>query len=346
MQGMTGRLRNPLRAKGHRRDEGSRLRHDLRLGIIGVLALVIALAAVAVLYVVPFGKHTYTAELSEAQSVRTGDDVRLAGISVGSVKSLRLHPDRVEMTFTVDSSVFVGADTTLDVRMLTIAGGHYVALFPAGSRPLGGRPIPAERVRLPYSLVQTFQDATEPLRRIDGKTVHDNFSALASSVESSPDALRRTLDGIARFADAVDRQRADISKAIDVADEYLGAVNTAKGELGRLVQQIGLLENILSDKRSEVRTAVETLDRIVSRLAGLQPSWQSTLRPLAEHLVALEPELDKLGERLQPVIDGVHALTQQLTRLMPNGGEVVVTAPAGTGVSPDAVCVPVPGRSC
>ncbi len=316
--------------------------------------MAMALTAVAVLYAVPFGKRTYTAWLAEAESVRVGDDVRLAGISVGSVRSLQLHPDHVVMTFTADSSVFVGRETSLDIRMLTIVGGHYVALFPAGTQPLGSQHIPADRVRLPYNLSQAFQDATAPLAAIDGGGLRKNLEAIADSIQAAPDGVRKMLDGVQQFAGALDRQRQDVSKAISIADEYLGSVDQARGELGRLVQKIDLLETTLSDKRSEVRTAVEQLDRVVGRLTALQPSWQSTLRPMAAEIAASIPELRTLGEQLQPLIDSVRQLGDTLGRLVPEPGQVRVdqskaTVDAASSLKPDAAlqfCVPVAGRSC
>uniref|UniRef100_UPI0024564788 MlaD family protein n=1 Tax=Nocardia neocaledoniensis TaxID=236511 RepID=UPI0024564788 len=123
-------------------DEATKRARELRMGIIGLGLVVLFIIGAGIVYVVPLGKHTYTAELSEAQSVREGDDVRLAGISVGSVTSLELKPDKVLMEFTVDREVFVGDQTSLDIRMLTVVGGHYVALYPAGGRPQGGAPHP------------------------------------------------------------------------------------------------------------------------------------------------------------------------------------------------------------
>ncbi|MFF2083965.1 MlaD family protein [Nocardia sp. NPDC058176] len=331
-----------LRGFGGNRGAEAVRRSELRVGLVGIVVLAGALIAVGALYAVPFGKTSYTALLPEAQSVRVGDDVRLAGVPVGKVTELELTDDDVEMTFTVDNDVFVGAESGLDIRMLTIVGGHYVALIPAGTGPLGRTPIPADRVRLPYNLSQAFQDAVEPVRAIDGDRLRENLEALSTSITASPDGIRETVDGIGQFVTALERQRADVAKAIAIADEQLGAVDLARGELGRLVEKISLLETVLADKQNEVRVAVEQLDRVVSRLAGVQPAWEESLRPLAQKLADAVPELIALGDRLQPVIDGVHGLSQQLTQLVPVSGEVVVDQ----SEQEVAVCIPVPGRVC
>ncbi|MFD6394255.1 MlaD family protein, partial [Nocardia sp. NPDC060259] len=254
-------------------DEATKRARELRMGIIGLSLVVLFIIGAGIVYVVPLGKHTYTAELSEAQSVREGDDVRLAGISVGSVTSLELKPDKVLMEFTVDSDVFVGDQTSLDIRMLTVVGGHYVALYPAGSRPLGEEAIPADRIRLPYSLIETFQDATAPLAAVDGDTVRKNLAAANSAIAASPEALRSTLDTVGKYVDMLDRQRSQVSKSIAILDEYISMYDGAKSDLGRLMDNVNMLEDVLLSKKAELAEAVRLLVSVVNRLAGLAPSW-------------------------------------------------------------------------
>lgn len=347
-------VRNRFRRDDSPRDAAAQRRWETRRGLFGALAVVIALVAVAVLYAVPFGKHTYTAELTEAQSVRAGDAVRLAGISVGKVESLELRPDRVLMTFTVDSAVFLGRETSLDIRMLTVVGGHYVALFPAGTTALGSERIPSDRVRLPYSLAEAFQDAAAPIRGVDGATLRGNLDALAGALTTAPDGLRQMLDGVEQFVDVLTQQRSDVSKAISISDEYLRGLVTARGELKRLVDKVNVLETVLGDKRTEVRLAVETLNRVVGRLAGVQPAWEGTLKPMAERIAAVVPELDRLGAQLEPLLGAAQALAGQLRALTTaepgvtvDRSEVVLDAQAA--IDPAAFgefCVPVRGRDC
>ncbi|MEU1986084.1 MCE family protein [Nocardia sp. NPDC019395] len=332
-------------------DEPTKLRKQLRLGIIGVCAVVALGVAVGALYVVPLGKKTYTAELSEAQSVKTGDDIRLAGVPVGEVKSLDLQPGRVLMSFTVDRDVFVGDQSSLDIRMLTLVGGHYVALFPAGDAPLEDNPIPADRVRLPYSLMDTFQDATAPLRETDGDTLRRNLASLDTSIDAAPESLRSVLDTVGSYLDAIERQRDQVSNAIATADEYVTMYDGAKTDLGRLMDNTNLMETVLQDKRAELRQALSLLTSVVQRVSALAPSWNETLKPKVQQLADALPRLQEYGDQLEPMIASAHSLSGKLRELVgPDGGVRVdqsgttVTAP---GLDPGAlVCVPLPGKGC
>lgn len=321
-------------------DEAGKRAREIRMGIIGVGLVVAFVIGAGVLYVVPLGKHTYTAELSEAQSVREGDDVRLAGISVGSVTDLELKPDKVVMRFTVNNDVFVGDKTSLDIRMLTVVGGHYVALYPAGTAPLGDQPIPADRIRLPYSLIETFQDATAPLAAVDGDTVRENLAAANSAIESSPEALRTTLDTVGKYVDMLDRQRSQVSKSIAILDEYITMYDGAKSDLGRLMDNVNLLEDLLLSKKAELAEAVRLLVSVVNRLAGLAPTWDSTLKPQVQALADALPRMSELGDQLEPVIGTVQDLQARLAQLVTPEAGVVVDQ------SGSRVCVPLPGKAC
>ncbi|MFF2557666.1 MlaD family protein [Nocardia sp. NPDC058058] len=320
-------------------DDATRKKRELRRGIIGAALVALGLLAAGVLFVVPFGKHTYTAELSEAQSVKTGDDVRIAGISVGEVKSLELKPDRVVMRFTVNSDVFLGDQTSLDIRMLTIVGGHYVAVFPAGDKALGDKAIPPDRVRLPYSLAQTFQDAATPLAKIDGQTLNRNLAALGNSVDGAPDSLRTTLQTVSTYVDALDRQRTQVSNAVSVADEYVRMYDGAKTDLGRLMDNANLLVTVLADKHSEMAEALRLLSAVLDRLDGAQPQWDASLKPKLNDAIT---QLEQLGTRFAPTLTAAQELQQKLSSLVVPDGGVTIDQSAQTV----PVCVPLPGKDC
>ncbi|MFE7801993.1 MlaD family protein [Nocardia sp. NPDC057440] len=342
MQELTTGL--PVR-RGHDRHEATKNRRELRLGVIGAILIVIALAATAVLYVLPLGKSTYTAYLSEAQSIRVGNQVRVAGISVGRVSALELEPDRVRMTFTVNRDVFVGDATTMEIRMLTVVGGHYVAIFPAGTTPLGDKPIPQDRVTLPYSLVRTLQDAAKPVAEVNGGTLRENMAAVQTSLDRSPDGLRRMGAAMQSFVTILDKQNAEVSRALIVTDEFLTAINGNMALVGQFVRKIGLLEVQGLDKKAEITEALRIAAELLSRIAALEPSWREQLQPMVDMLTATLPALRELVGKLDGALGTVRTARDRLqTAVTPRDG-IVVDQSADT-ISAPAVCVPVPGKGC
>ncbi|GAA5064782.1 MlaD family protein [Nocardia callitridis] len=317
---------------------------DLRWGVLGTCVALVVIAAIALLNVVGTTReNTYTAEMPEAGAVRVGDDVRVAGIPVGKVKSLTLLDDRVRVRFTVADDVSVGDASTLAVRMLTIVGGYYLALQPAGTEPLGATVIPPQRVILPYNLTQAFQDAITPVAHTDGNVVEQDLAALTTALDRSPDALRNAVHAVGDLTDIMDKQNADISKTLSLADEYLTALKTNARVVGQLLTSLGTMETIVANNRDQISEALHGLAEVLHELTPLGRAWDEGLHERAQPLADAIPELRKLGDRMGTLLDSLHTLEQRLLPLVPPDGGVNVDQSAAT-IS--GVCVPIPGGGC
>lgn len=319
---------------------------DLRWGIAGLCAAVLLLIAIGAVYLTGTSpERTYSAEMTQAGSVRPGDDVRIAGIPVGKVTALTLLPDRVRMDFTVAADAFLGDQTTLDIRMLTFVGGYYVAVLPAGTQPLGAAVIPQERVILPYNLTQAFQDAVDPVRRIDGNVLRRDLAALSTSIDKSPDAVRAAVRAAGDVVTILDEQNADISRTLAIADEYLTALDTNADVLAKLLITLGTLEQIIQTNKVQVAQSLRDLAVVLQDVTPLGRAWDASLKQRAQPLADAIPALEQLGGRLGELLDAVRALQQRLLPLLPADGGVTVDQ-SGATIPVPAVCIPLPGGGC
>ncbi|MET9485286.1 MULTISPECIES: MlaD family protein [unclassified Nocardia] len=331
--------------RGIDRHETAQRQRQLVFGLIGLAGAALLLAVCAVTYVLPLGKHTYSAALEDARSVRVGEDVRIAGITVGKVVSLDLRSDSVFMRFTVEDAVFLGEHTTLDIRMLTAIGGHYVAVVPAGEHALGAATISADHVRLPYNLADALRDAQRPLTAVDGETLRRNISAVSAALDRSPGSLQAMTDALVSVVDVMNRQNADVNQALDVADEYLSMLGRSRGVIGAMLTKIGAMETTVLGRQGEVIEALRVVSELLSRLAAVEPAWRVNLEPLADKLVETYPELERLGARLGDVAGAIGGLGTRLKGLAAEPGPLTIDQSGTTLTVPD-LCIPLPGRGC
>ncbi|WP_084532325.1 MlaD family protein [Nocardia miyunensis] len=339
-----------LRRKRFRRIEGratdTARRTEVRWGIAGICGVLVLAAAIGIVsFTGTTAQRTYSADLAQAGSVRVGDDVRIAGIPVGKVKSLTLQPDRIRMTFTVADNVFLGDQTALDIRMLTVVGGYYVAAAPAGTKPLGAAVIPESRVGIPYNLTQAFQDAVDPVRGIDGKTLQQNLAALAASINRSPDSLRAVVQAADTLTGIMNTQNADISRTLSLADEYLSALSANSHVVGQLITELRTLETIVENNKVQVEQSLEDLGAVLHGFSPLGRLWDRKLKQQAQPIADAIPKLTELGTRLGGMLDSLRTLEQRLLPYLPAGGTATVDQSAATVQAAD-VCVPVPGGGC
>ncbi|MFR9749844.1 MlaD family protein [Nocardia sp. 004] len=337
-----------------KRRRGSRvhmeLRHsrhtDLRWGLAGLGAVVVLIVAIGVVYLAgTTPEQVYRADVTHAGAIRPGDDVRIAGIPVGKVKSLALGSDHVRMEFTVRADAFVGDQTVLGIRMLTVVGGYYVAVEPSGTTPLGDGVIPAERVILPYNLTQVFQDAAQPVRQIDGDVLRQNSAALSTSVDKSPNSIRAVVQAASDLVTIMNEQNADISRTLSFSEEYLTALRRNSDVLATLLVTLRTLENLIKNNKTQVGQALNDLAVVLQDLTPFGRAWDNGLSDWAEPMADAIPQLQQLDARLGELLDALHGLGQRLLPLLPPGGGITVDQSAISLPVP-AVCVPVPGGGC
>jgi ABC-type transporter Mla subunit MlaD len=169
-----------------------RERNPVPIGAIG-LAVILGLLVLAFnASHLPFlnSGTTYHADFADASGLKPGDDVRVAGVKVGSVTSVDLDGAQVRVGLRV-SGVHVGPDSRAEIKIKTLLGQKYIALFPSGAGSLAGD-IPLARTQTPLDVTAAFNGLGQVVR-------HHRFRVQGHA------ALRPRV--IARARAAVDQHR-------------------------------------------------------------------------------------------------------------------------------------------
>jgi virulence factor Mce-like protein len=214
---------------------------------VTALALIAAIGVVAaMLYVKPPGESIVTFYTTDAASLRPGDTVRVAGVVVGKVKDLALEPDQVRVRATVEKRAFVGDQSQVQVRMLTVVGGYYVTIVPLGRMPLGNRAIPKERVTMPYNLMQTLTDSTKITEGVAPRPIKESVDQLQHALTgTNTKTVSAILDAGNSVTDMLNQQRGQMSKILDLSDEYIERLTKYDGKLEEYLRRISILEQTL-----------------------------------------------------------------------------------------------------
>lgn len=71
---------------------------------------------------------------NEIGGLKTGDDVRVGGVKVGTVSEINLDPAtyRAKVVMTIDNKIKLPMDTAARVSSESLMGGNYLALDPGG----------------------------------------------------------------------------------------------------------------------------------------------------------------------------------------------------------------------
>ena len=337
-----------LRAKlGGRRgmlDERATAIRNRRNGIIGVVLIVSSLASTAMAYLNPTDQAGFTAHMPNSAGLRAGDQVRVAGIPVGKVTSVRLDGALVEMKFDVENSVAVGSDSTLDIKLLTPLGGHYVALDPKGSLPLGRNGIPPQRITLPFEVNDIIQAATPVVKKVDGQVIHDTFAEVANAANRYPDAVRNLLQSADALTESMSKSTVDFHRGLDFVNDGLRAMTAGRAQLITLFEQFDILGKMYTSKAVDIVEFFSLINEFARILDRITVWYGREVAPIAQGIEDISDTLIAHPDRWSMALDGL-AQTLNIVGPMLSGNGVVFDE--GNRLVPGQdLCLPNIMRNC
>jgi virulence factor Mce-like protein len=318
-----------------------KLLRDPTLWGVGALVLATAVALVAaMLYVNPRGEKIVTFYTEDAASVRPGDQVRIAGITIGKVKDLVLESDQVRVRAQVDQGVFVGDRSQIQVRMLTVVGGYYVDLVSLGDAPLGDKPVPAERVTMPYNLMQTLADSTKITDKVDPDPINESLDQVQRALSGSNlESISAIVDAGNSLVATVDRQRGQISAILELSDEYIGSLSNFREGLRELVRKASIVEQTLVLYGERFGGSLKGIADVFDALAPVGVFYENHRDDFLEKVRHYQETARYWVERSGAIVRAIRLMRRKIEQVLD-----AETAPPEL-LATD-LCMPVPGGAC
>lgn len=304
-----------------------------------VLMTVIALAA-ALLYVSPLGWKIVTFYTDDALSIRPGDDVRIAGVTVGKVQDRTLVSNQVRVRLGIKDYAFVGDRSQVEVRMLTVVGGYYVNLVSLGDAPLGAKPIPAERATMPYSLMRTLVDTTKVTEEVNPRPFKESLDQLQKGLTGTNiESLSAIVDAGNTVMSTIDKQRGQITAILNLSDEWIRTLSDFDDELKQIVKKVAILEQALSLYSKGFGEALDGMSKVFDALAPVFLFYRNhrdeSLERIRRFIVKARMWADRNGAIIRTL------------RLVRNKVERVLDAQnAPPELLATDMCFPMPGDPC
>lgn len=304
-------------------DDRETAKRSRRHGVIGIVVIIIALVIPIVAFLNPLGEKSYTANASSSGGVRSGDEIRIAGVPVGGVTSVKLAGNLVQIKFNVKDSVFVGSESTLDFRLLTPVGGHYVALDSQGAVPLGNKVIPPGHVKAAFETTDLLQAVTPLVKDVNGKVLHDTFSEIANAANNYPNALREIVDSAGELTKFLGKMSNDVDRGMTFVNDAISALNTNRDTLLALIEQFALVGRGYTSRTVDIVeffTLLNELTRIVDRIMVFYS------REVAPSVNGIDDIFDTLfthPDRIGRAADGLGQILNIVTPMLSGNGVVL-----------------------
>lgn len=304
------------------------------------IATVVALVVAYVYYNTPGRGKILAFYTGDANAIRTGDTVRMAGITVGTVTNLVLEPNQVKVTAKIDDDAFVGDQSQVDVRMLTVVGGYYVNVSSIGSAPLGNQIIPLSRVTMPYSLVRALTDTTKISESVNPKPINESLNQISQGLTgTNVQVVATAIDAGNALMSTVERQRGQVTKILEMSDEYIRAMAQYRDKFAQLVRKVAIVAQTMTIYNKSLEATI----------AGISDALLA-LKPVADfyenHRIVFIEKARQFLEKSRLFVERNGVTIRLLKRFQNLFDRVLDAQNAAPGVLATDLCVPTPGSAC
>jgi phospholipid/cholesterol/gamma-HCH transport system substrate-binding protein len=245
------------------------------------------------------GGDTYYAAFSEAGGLKANDEVRVAGVRVGKVRSVDLAGDHVRVEFNVERGVDFGGETEAAIKVKTLLGAMYLSLEPAGSGQLEeGAEIPRSRTSSPYDVVDAFSGLADTSERIDTDQLATSLDTLSSLMKNTPEEFRGALKGMSALSQNISARDEQLNQLLGNMQKVSKVLADRNGDLVTLMKDGDKLFRALVARREAVHNLLVSTSQLSQELTLLVQKTRADLKPALDHLDSVVDMLRKNQENL------------------------------------------------
>ncbi|GAA1539961.1 MCE family protein [Nocardioides humi] len=258
----------------------------------------------------------YAADFVDATGVNKGDDIRIAGVKVGTVQKVEIvEADRARVTFSVDADTRLDDATHATVKYRNLIGQRYISLTQDGDGAdrLGeGDAIPVGRTKPALDLTVLF-NGFKPLFQALSP---DDINKLSYEIVQVFQGEGGTVEGLLSSTASVTQTLADRDKVIgDLLtnlDYVLDHVADRDKQLTNLIDSFRTLIGGLNDDREAILSSLDSISELSVQTAALVTDIKD---PFVKDIKELREVAGTLDKNRQEIDRALQVLPIKLTKI-------------------------------
>jgi len=299
-----------------------RERNPVKIGFVSIAVLVLMLVMAFKADSLPLigGGTTYYANFSEAGGLKTGDEVRVAGVRVGKVNTIELDGNQVKVGFKIREKVNFGESSGAGVRVKTLLGDMFLELQPAGEGQMkAGATIPVDRTESPYDVVQAFEGLADTSANIDKDQLAAALTTLADLTRSTPEEFQAALTGVSDLSRNLAAKDERIESLLTQLDRVTKVLDERDEDLITLMNDANQLFAALVERREAVHNLLISTQQLSKELTELVDDSRADLKPLLESLDVVLDVFTKNEENLNKSLQLMAPFYRVFNNTLANG---------------------------
>jgi phospholipid/cholesterol/gamma-HCH transport system substrate-binding protein len=253
------------------------------------------------------GKKEYHAEFSDVTGVVKGDDVRIAGVKVGTVEDIEVvGDDRARLTFSVEEGTQLSESTYVKIRYRNLVGQRYLSL----TQDVGesgtldeGDTIPVSRTEPALDLTVLFNGFKPLFQALSPDDINKLSYEIVQVFQGEGGTLENLLGHTASITQTLADRDQVIGDLIDNLDYVLDHVADRDDQLTDLIQSFRTLVSGLKDDRQAILASLDGISELSVQTAdlvkGIRPSFVEDVKQLRRFARNVDRNKGELDRALQ-----------------------------------------------
>lgn len=273
------------------------------IDLVKLLVFVVVTSLATTVLVVTIGNlgfgssREYSAEFTDATGVTKGDDIRVAGVRVGTVSEVEIiDRSRALVTFSVGDDTSVNGGTNAAIRYRNLVGQRYISLTQEvgdTQRLPDGATIPVSRTRAALDLTVLFNGFKPLFQALSPEDVNQLSYELIQVFQGEGGTLEGLLAHTASVTSTLADRDEVIGDLIDNLSLVLDHVADRDKQLTRLIQSFRTLVGGLKKDRFAILGSLEEVSTLSVETASLIDGIREPLVKDIKELRTVAGNIDK-----------------------------------------------------
>ncbi|NMN97571.1 MlaD family protein [Antrihabitans stalactiti] len=300
-----------------------------------VIAVLLVFVVQAVKRPVSGDTHDYSAVFTDANGLKSGDDVRMYGVQVGKVQSIALDANQAVVRFTLQRGRAIYDSSKLAIRYQNLTGQRYVDIQqPAvlSTEISAGTTIGTSQTIASFDITALFNGLEPVLAEFSPGALNQFAETMLAVIEGNGAGIGPALESIEKLSNYVTDRQAVISVLVSNLRAISDKIGGKSAQLVSLITKLSTLIATLHDKIGSIIEFALIAPPILGPINNLLATLGLTTET--------NPDFDTDIKLLFPdpqhaveVLGRLPALLQTLNALIPDTGPGVNLACTNGNVS-------------
>ena len=258
----------------------------------------------------PLGRDTYsvTATFDDVTGLLVDDNVKVAGVVVGKVTSVRTEEGRAVVSFDIQNDHDdIPKDSSAAIRWRNLIGQRYVYLYPGDSAEALQDGDVIDETASVIDLGELFNRLGPIVGSIDPAQVNEFLDTFTAALDGREGKVGQALDDLATLTTGLASRDQAIQRLIGNLDTVAQTVNRRDAQIEAMLRNLIALSDTFGDNTA-------TLDAALIELSSFGMELSSLLETNSD-------EIDRLLGNLALVTDTVHGKLPELDTALANLAE-------------------------